>query len=192
MSIDARPRIAPALAALAVPLDALTPHPRNPRRGDVGAIAASLQQFGQVRPIVVQRATDRIIAGNHLYLAARALGWPEVAAVRVDLDDDAALAYLVADNRTQELGAYDDEALVDLLVDLRAQGLLAGTGYDADAIDALIAEVRGEGGEVDLAHFLATDDVSLAYRVIIDGLNRPRAEALAATIDGARVEQYRG
>ena len=67
-------QIAPAIRSLAVPVADLTPHPRNARQGDVGAISESLRRFGQVLPIVVQDATGYVVAGNHLLAAAKALG----------------------------------------------------------------------------------------------------------------------
>lgn len=133
--------IAPDIAALAVPVGGLTPHPRNVREGDVGAISESLRRFGQLKPIVVQKSTGYVVAGNHLYRAAVALGWKEVAAVRADLDDETAIAYLVADNRTQELGTYDDAGLAALLSELAAAGNLDATGYDGDDVDRLLADL---------------------------------------------------
>jgi hypothetical protein len=125
-----RDTIAPALADLVVDLDDLQPHPRNTRRGDVDAIAESLMTFGQVRPIVVQSSTSYVVAGNHLLRAAREIGWKQVAAVRVELDDDEALRYLLADNRIPELGGLDE---------LLRAGRLQGTGYSPDDVDDLRA-----------------------------------------------------
>ncbi len=133
------PRIAPALRSLAVPIGSVTPHPRNPRRGDVEAITASLERFGQQKPLVVQRSTMFVVAGNHLLRAARALGWSEIAANLVDLDDATATAYLLADNRTSDLGAYNDTLLAAILAEEAASANLAGTGYDADTVEALLA-----------------------------------------------------
>lgn len=131
-------KIDPALAGLAVSVDDLKPHPRNARQGDVGALTLSLRRFGQVRPVLVQRSTGFVVAGNHVLAAARALGWREVAAAVVDMDDDQALAYLVADNRLSALGYNDDSALVSILTDLAQRDLLDGTGYDGDAVDDLL------------------------------------------------------
>lgn len=141
---EARPALAhitEALRPLAVPLDALRLHPRNPRQGDVGAITESLRAFGQQKPVVAQQRSDGphiIIAGNHLYRAAAALGWEHVAAVVTPMDDRTALRYLVADNRTQELGATDTNALVDILAELAMVGELDATGYDGDDVDDLM------------------------------------------------------
>jgi site-specific DNA-methyltransferase (adenine-specific) len=121
----------------------LKPLPGNPRRGDVDAVAASLARFGQRKPIVV-RASDRTItAGNHTWLAAQQLGWDEIAAVLVDDDDTTAQAFALADNRTAELGGYDDGLLLELI---RAVGeadasARADTGWSDEAIAELIDRI---------------------------------------------------
>lgn len=135
--------ITPNLRPLAVPVASLALLPGNPRRGDVDAVAASLARFGQRKPIVV-RASDRvIIAGNHTFQAAQRLGWEEIAAVLVDDDDATAQAYALADNRTAELGGYDDELLLELIrsVGIADADLLADTGWSEDAIAELVDRI---------------------------------------------------
>lgn len=126
--------IAPALRQLAVPIDSVESHPENPKIGDVSAIAESLQRFGQVRTILVQDSTGYVVAGNHTRKAAQALGWGFIAVARVDLSDDEALAYMLADNRLAELGKYDNEVLAELTARALGAGGLAGTGYDEDDV----------------------------------------------------------
>lgn len=135
--------ITPNLRPLAVPVASLALLPGNPRRGDVDAVAASLARFGQRKPIVV-RASDRvIIAGNHTFQAAQRLGWEEIAAVLVDDDDATAQAYALADNRTAELGGYDDELLLELIrsVGIADADLLADTGWSDEAIAELVDRI---------------------------------------------------
>ena len=49
---SASAHVAPQLRSLLVPIESLELHPRNPRRGDVAAVAASLRRFGQQKPVV--------------------------------------------------------------------------------------------------------------------------------------------
>lgn len=123
------------LATALVDLDALRPHPRNPRNGDVDAIAQSLEVNGQYRPIVLA-ADGTILAGNHTYAAAMSLGWDRIAAVRLDLAPDSpeALRIMLADNRTADLGNYDDGLLLGLL---EAIEQVEGTGYTQVDVDRL-------------------------------------------------------
>ena len=136
---DDRPNIAPALESLLVPIDSVELHPRNPRVGDVSAVAASLRRFRQQKPIVVQKSTGYVVAGNHVLLAARSLGWTEIAANVVELDDAKATAFMLTDNRTADLGGYNDALLAAVLAEQAAADNLAGTGYDADDVAALVA-----------------------------------------------------
>ena len=134
--------IRPEISDLAVPLEDLYTHPRNIRQGDIGAICTSLEAHGQYRPIVVQRSTGHILAGNHTYQAARSLGWSHVAATYVECDDEQALRILLVDNRANDLATYDDTALADLLRELAATELgLEGTLYDGDALDTLLDDI---------------------------------------------------
>lgn len=110
----------------------------NARQGDIGAISQSLQRLGQYRAIVVNRGTRtgrpwEVLAGNHTAQAAHALGWTEITAHVVDVDDDTARRIVLADNRLNDLATYDETALDLLLADLN--GDYFGTGYDADDID---------------------------------------------------------
>lgn len=136
------------LEPLQVAIDDLTPYDANPRQGDIGAIVTSLERNGQYRPIVVNRRGNVILAGNHTYFAARELGWSEIAATYVDVDDEAARRIVLVDNRANDLAAYDDGALTDLLrsiVDDEGLDGLLGTGYDGDDLDALLADAAGQG-----------------------------------------------
>lgn len=122
-------------------VDALQMYPQNAREGDVGAISESLRVNGQYRPIVVNKRDNTILVGNHTWMAAKMLGWKEVAVAWVDVDDDAAKKIVLADNRTAELGQYDERALLDLITSLAS---VVGTGFDGDDIDQLIAAVNGQ------------------------------------------------
>lgn len=136
-----------------VPLKSLRPHPRNVRQGDIGAISESLRVHGQYRPIVVQKATGHILAGNHTYKAAKALKWENIAVVYLDVTDDEALRILLVDNRTSDLASYDDSALSDLLRTMMDTDLaLLGTGFDGDDLDELLTEPlpKSVSGEKDV------------------------------------------
>lgn len=127
------------LARLLQPIDSVQPHPRNMRQGDVGAISRSLDVNGQYRPIVVHKSTNNILAGNHTWKAAKALGWTKIAVTTVDCSDDDALRILLADNRASDLATYDDVGLVAALRHLVVNDTLDGTLFDASDLDDLIA-----------------------------------------------------
>lgn len=126
-----------------IPVKNLKTHHKNPRQGDVDLIAESLETNGQFRPILVNIGTKtkrpyEIAAGNHTYLAARRLGWDEILASKIDVDEKTLTKIVLADNRTADAGTYDDEALAELF---RTLDDVAGTGYNAHEVDEIIANV---------------------------------------------------
>jgi len=118
-----------------VDITTLSPHPDNARQGNTDLIAQSLEHNGQYRPLVVQTSTGHVLAGNHTLAAAHQLGWTQVAATFIDVDDTAAKKILLADNRTSDTATYDDQLLAELLASLNDD--LIGTGYDPGDLDAL-------------------------------------------------------
>ena len=132
------------LQNLAHPITELQLLPGNPRRGDIEAVKRSLEAFGQRKPIVVRRSDSVVIAGNHTLQAAQALGWDEIAVVWVDDDEVTSKAFALADNRTAELGDYDEEALADLINDVGSlnPGLLESSGWDDKAVKELLDRVE--------------------------------------------------
>lgn len=131
-----------------LPLTQLNTYHKNPRRGDVDAIKGSLLVNGNFRPIVVNRGerTGRpweVLAGNHTLMATRALAeehpddprWHTIDCWVVDVDEERATKIVLADNRTGDLGGYDDEVLAGLLETVDHD--LDGTGYDYDDLDQL-------------------------------------------------------
>lgn len=135
-----------SLKNLAVAIDSLQGLPGNPRLGDVDAVAKSLERFGQRKPIVVRKDDGTIIAGNHTWQAAKKLGWKEIAVAYVGDDDTTAQAYALADNRTAELGSYDEEALKDLIDKVAAvdPDLVRTSGWSDDAVRDLVNKIESE------------------------------------------------
>lgn len=133
------------LQHLAVPVADLQPHPQNVRQGDIGAISESLKHHGQYRPIVVQKSSGHILAGNHTFKAAKALGWKEIACTFVDCDDEQATRILLMDNRANDLASYDDSALAEMLQTLMAtDDQLAGTGFAPEDLQQLLEDLGAE------------------------------------------------
>jgi hypothetical protein len=126
------------IAALAVPIDEVREREKNPRRGNLDAIKESLEVNGQYRPVVVNKRTGEVLAGNHTLKAAKALGWPEIAATFVDADEEQAARIVLIDNRANDLAEYDDRELADLLESLPS---LDGTGYAAEDLSAILRDL---------------------------------------------------
>ena len=150
-----------------VPIDSLRAHPRNPRRGQLDAIVESLKLHGQYRPVIAQ-LDGTVVAGNHTLAAARALGWSEIAATLLDIDDEQAQRIMLVDNRTSDLAVYDDAELYALLDELaRSDAALSGTGYDDDDLFELLQSLDSDALPAldDLDETSApSDDESIAAR----------------------------
>lgn len=130
--------IHPSLISLTVDIDKLSFLEGNPRKGDIEAVAKSYKQFGQRKPIVATKDYV-VIAGNHQLAAARQLGWDKIAVVITDDDELTAKAFALADNRTAELGSYDDDLLADLLSEVSSvPELMDSTGFSEDDLFDLI------------------------------------------------------
>lgn len=132
-----------SLQPLAVAIESLTGLESNPRKGDVAAVAASLARFGQRKPIVARKDDGTIIAGNHTWQAAKKLGWKEIAVAFVGDDDVTAQAYALADNRTAELGTYDEELLLQMIQEIQKidEDLLADTGWAQKDFEQLVEKL---------------------------------------------------
>lgn len=160
------------LAVEPMALESIAPHPKNPRKGSLAAIKESVKANGVYRPLIVQQSTGYILAGNHTYRALMDLGFTDVPVTFVDVDDETALRILLVDNRSADLGEYDEALLVELLSSLPE---IAGTGYDdaalADLMDALLdpTEVRGDPDD---APPMPVDPVSRVGDVWLLGENR--------------------
>lgn len=149
--------IAPDLKPLCVPIENLSLMLGNPRIGDVEAVKRSYKKFGQRKPIVARRlgiaengfGSGTVTAGNHQLEAAKALGWTEIAVVFIDEDENTAKAFSLADNRTHDLGYYDDVQLNTLLKEMESfdKDLFKATGYNSNDIEALIDSIDRESGE---------------------------------------------
>lgn len=97
-----------------LPIGDIKPYFRNPRRipqEAVDKVAASIERFGYVQPIVVD--TEHVIIVGHTRLQAlQKLGWTTVPVYVSDLPPEKAKEYLLVDNRTGEMSSWDHDALV--------------------------------------------------------------------------------
>lgn len=96
------------------PIEQLVPYERNARTHSdeqIARIAASIQEFGFVSPILVD-GNSGIVAGHGRLMAAKSLGLREVPVVVVDhLTEAQRRAYVIADNQLALIAGWDDELL---------------------------------------------------------------------------------
>ncbi|MFR9826877.1 ParB N-terminal domain-containing protein [Corynebacterium striatum] len=160
-----------------LPLDQLNLHYKNPRRGDVDAIKGSLIANGNFRPIVVNKGTYtgrpwEVLAGNHTLKATRALAeenpddkrWHQIDCWVVDVDEERATKIVLADNRTADLGAYDDDTLAALLETVDHD--LDGTGYDHEDLSDL--EKINNGEELPEPGDAEQENIPVNYAIVVE------------------------
>lgn len=119
---------------------------------NLDAIAKSLEEFGQRKPIVVHK--NIVIAGNGTVQAALKNGSTDIDIVRIpdDWSDEKVKAFALADNRTSELASWDEEILLETLHSL-SDGMLEAAGFtemDVRALEAIYGEIpEGFEGRVE-------------------------------------------
>lgn len=134
----------------------LKPRASNPRTHtakQIKQIAASIEQFGFIIPVLLD-ANDGIIAGHGRLDAAKLLGMNDIPTVRVDhLTPAQVRAYVIADNRIAENAGWDRNLLAlelqELSVELNFD--VTVTGFETAEIDILIGELdQTEFDEADI------------------------------------------
>lgn len=132
-----------------IPVEELKPAAYNPRKklkaGDkeYEKIKNSIQEFGYVEPIIVNY--DLTVIGGHQRLTVlKDLGYTEVQCVVVRIEDENKVKALnVALNKIT--GAWDEQLLADLLVDLKTQDFNTDfTGFEAPEIEQLFSKVHNK------------------------------------------------
>ena len=128
----------------------LKPHPRNYRshpKEQIEHLKESIQKNGIYRNVVVSQ-DGFLLAGHGVVQAAIELGIEKIPVSKIPIDHDHpnALKIIVADNEVSQLSEDDNRVLCDLLkrVKEEAENGLLGTGYDAQALQALVLASRGK------------------------------------------------
>lgn len=174
---------------------------KNPRTGNVTAIQQSIQENGVYKPIIVNKGThtgrpNEVLAGNHTLKAIRTLAaenpndeqYQNIDIWLVDVDDTTATKIVLADNKTADLGTYDQQLLADLLQTVDDN--LDGTGYtyeDLDTINQLIQTLDEEPDWADAFSNMPQDEPSSFTRSF--NLTKEQADIVDSAIDYARTQQ---
>jgi ParB-like chromosome segregation protein Spo0J len=181
-----------SLKSMAVSVVSLLPMDRNPRVGDINAIAASYEEFGQVKPIVATKNDDgtaTVIAGNHQLAAAALLGWDKIAVVFLEADSARATAYALADNRTMELGYSDPEMLMELISEINDdyQELFEELGWDEFEIAEYEQEsLRSEGSLTTSSSYIPPVIVSQEEHQALENEKNEKRYSIEESVDGEK------
>jgi hypothetical protein len=133
-----------------LPIQQLTPDPKNPRKhpkAQIKALSSSIAALGFNVPLLVD-ADDRVIAGHARLEAAHLLNMTELPVIRVEhLSETQRKAFMLADNKLAEAARWDERLLGEILLDLSSIDLdfeIEATGFSMAEIDLMI-----EGLETD-------------------------------------------
>lgn len=143
----------------------LEPFIGNPRKNEhaINPVLRSIEQFGFINPIVVRKADNMIIAGHTRWKAALKAGMETVPVIYVDMTEDDARRFNVADNKLGELAEWDIDLLADLLKEWEEKGLdIGATGFSNEDISGILEMV-----EPTPAHTGKEDDIPLVPEVAI-------------------------
>jgi len=122
-----------------VPITDLHEDQENARRHtkeNIAAVRASLEKFGQQKPLVVDHM-GKIVCGNATWVAARQLGWIEIDVIETKLVGALQRAYAISDNRTAELAEWNLDLLGSQIGETPEVDWGA-VGWSPGALDALL------------------------------------------------------
>jgi DNA modification methylase len=149
------------------PLGRLVPYEKNSRTHSdeqILQIAQSILQFGFTQPILVDEASDGILAGHGRLKAARHLGLAEVPVIPLGhLSEAEKRAYIIADNKLAENAGWDEKILKEEMRDLMASDFdLSVTGFS----DKELEEILDDSGEALPGETEADDAPALAQEPV--------------------------
>ena len=195
-----------------VPIEFLSPNPRNPRRqfGDTELtdLAQSIREHGIVQPVVARPSPNQaghyeIIAGERRWRAAQRAGLTEIPVIVRDVSDRTALELAIIENvQRADLNAVEEA--------LGYQNLIDEHGYTQADLGQVIGKSRSHvantlrllklpdairdmlvDGTLSAGHartlVTAQDPVALAKRIVEGGLSVRQAETLAQAPAGEAV-----
>ncbi|MER8576966.1 ParB/RepB/Spo0J family partition protein [Mesorhizobium sp. M1338] len=196
-----------------VPIEFLTPNPKNPRRhfgdAELTDLAQSIREHGVVQPVVArpsptQAGRYEIIAGERRWRAAQRAGLSEIPVIIREVNDRTALELAIIENvQRTDLNAVEEA--------LGYQQLIDEHGYTQADLGQVIGKSRSHvantlrllklpdvirdmlvDGALSAGHartlVTAEDPAGLAKRIVEEGLSVRQAEALAQMPAGGTKE----
>ena len=120
----------------------LLPYWNNARNNDktVEKIVTSIKEYGFTVPLVVNK--DMVLITGHARLkAAKKLGLKTVPCVLVDMTEDQAKKYRIADNKIQESTEWNEEALFKELREIGDPMELVNMGFELKEIEDIVGDI---------------------------------------------------
>ena len=129
--------------------------PYNPRKISdevLKKLKRSIEEFGYVEPIVVNKRTMHVVGGNQRLKVLRQLDIKEVQAVIVDLDDTHEKALNIALNKIN--GEWDLGKLKDIFLEFENNEVdMDLTGFNLDEIENIVEHSMLDIEKIDIEPF---------------------------------------
>jgi ParB family chromosome partitioning protein len=187
-----------------LPIEFVSPNPRNPRRhfaeGELTDLAQSIREHGVVQPVVVRPSPVHpngyeIIAGERRWRAAQRAGLTEIPVIVRDVNDRTALELAIIENvQRADLNPVEEAMGYQQLIDEHdysqadlGQVIGKSRSHVANTLRLLkLPDVIRDmlvDGQLSAGHartlVTAADPAGLAKRIVDQGLSVRQAEALA-------------
>ena len=125
-----------------IEIDKIVPYWQNPRdnKKTIERLVTSIENYGFNVPLVVNK--DMVLITGHARLkAAKRLGMNTVPCNVVNLTDEQAKKYRIADNKIQELTDWKEEELFKELQEIGDKMELLDIGFNLDEIDDIVGDI---------------------------------------------------
>lgn len=123
---------AQSITVLNIEIEKVIPYPKNAKKHpekQIRQLAVSIREFGFNQPIVVDKKMV-VIAGHGRLAAAKEMKLEKVPIIMVDLPEDKAKAYRLADNKLNETD-WDMALVIEELREMEAD-FVDFTGFEID------------------------------------------------------------
>lgn len=134
------------------------PNNKNPKEHDIEEIMRSFKRFGFTNPLIVDSNTKKLVAGHGrlealIYLKNRDQQAPDgikeenghwlVPTIeRPFVNENEAMAYIIADNKLTEVGDWDNTKLTEMVNELLANDVDLVSGIGIYNLDEFITELN--------------------------------------------------
>lgn len=125
--------------------------PYNPRKmtqEELEKLKASIKKFGYVEPVIINKRTNFVIGGNQRLKALKELGYKEISAIILDLDEKQEKALNIALNKIN--GDWDIDKLKILFEELKDDEIIKYTGFNDFEISDFFEEQNIEINEKEI------------------------------------------
>ena len=158
-----------------IKLSDLQVEPENPKEHEVEKIMLSIERFGFINPFIKNYHTGKLLAGHGRKKALELMqqkqltmpeqlkevegDWlvPVVSGVNIENEEDA-MAYIIADNRLEELGGWNNPELLEAIETIQdSTPDLEDIGITEDYVSELFSSV--EEGPIDFTDIV--DEASI-------------------------------